>query len=218
MLEQPVYLIETYRGMEIKAMQDLNPEDPRECDGFGNMICFHKRYQLGDEHNMTVEEAKEGTRREDTIARPIYMLDHSGITIGTSPFGCPWDSGQVGWIYATHDEIKRDLGVSEITPGIEAQVVRMLESIIKEYDYFVRGDIWLVWVEDEDGDELDVPFGSWSCPVANVGPVGEDALAEARHWIDWELREREVLRQKRVKTLIRNRVPHWKRQELMAKM
>lgn len=208
-MSEAVYYLEKYRGMKIEAMQDLNPEDPRECDNFGNMICFHKRYELGDVHSMTIEELRQEVDRQDTIALPIFMLDHSGITIGTSPFGCPWDSGQLGYIYVTHDEIKRELRVEEITPQIEAQVVRMLESIIKEYDYFVRGEIWLVWAEDENGEMLEPPF-------VNVGPVGDDALSEARAIIDNELRIREERRQARLKTLVRRRVPLWKRQELMA--
>ena len=27
---------------------------------------------------------------------PLYLFDHSGITMNTSGFSCPWDSGQVG--------------------------------------------------------------------------------------------------------------------------
>jgi len=208
-MNEAVYFLEKYRGMKIEAMQDQSPEDPRWCNNFGNMICFHKRYELGDVHSMTIEELQEEVNRQDTIALPIFMLDHSGVTIGTSPFGCPWDSGQLGYIYVTHDEIKRELRVEEVTPQIEAQVVRMLESIIREYDYFVRGEIWLVWAEDENGEHFQ-PH------LTNVGPVGDDALAEARAIIDDELRMREERRQARLKTLVKNRVPLWKRQELMA--
>ena len=34
------------------------------------------------------------------VILPLYLYDHSGITMNTCGFSCPWDSGQVGWIYA----------------------------------------------------------------------------------------------------------------------
>ena len=33
------------------------------------------------------------------IILPLYLYDHSGISMKTTPFSCQWDSGQVGWIY-----------------------------------------------------------------------------------------------------------------------
>lgn len=33
------------------------------------------------------------------VILPLYLYDHSGITMNTCGFSCPWDSGQVGWIY-----------------------------------------------------------------------------------------------------------------------
>ena len=41
---------------------------------------------------------------------PLYLYDHSGITMSISPFSCPWDSGQVGWIYCTPDAISKNFG------------------------------------------------------------------------------------------------------------
>ena len=43
----------------------------------------------------------------------LYLYDHSGITMNTTGFSCPWDSGQVGWIYADADCIKK-AGISSI--------------------------------------------------------------------------------------------------------
>lgn len=43
---------------------------------------------------------------------PLYLYDHSGITMSTSPFSCRWDSGQVGWIYSDYlseNELKREV-------------------------------------------------------------------------------------------------------------
>lgn len=92
---QEVYS-EVYRGCAIKLVIDEDPPNPRECSSTGTMVCSHRHYTLGDEQaeNVDVELLTEGA-----IVLPIYMYDHSGITISTKPFSCPWDSGQVGIIF-----------------------------------------------------------------------------------------------------------------------
>jgi hypothetical protein len=51
---------EKYKDYKIQVFIDEDPPNPRkEFDNFGHMICFHRRYDLGDKHNLSVEEAKE---------------------------------------------------------------------------------------------------------------------------------------------------------------
>jgi hypothetical protein len=40
---------------------------------------------------------------------PLYLYQHSGLTIQTTPFSCRWDSGQVGWAYVT-DTCAKEMG------------------------------------------------------------------------------------------------------------
>lgn len=42
---------EKYRGFTIKVEDDPEPNDPREWDNLGTMICAHRRYILGDEQD-----------------------------------------------------------------------------------------------------------------------------------------------------------------------
>ena len=97
----------------IKVETDDDPLNPREeYDNMGTMVCFHKRYVLGDKHeykesdyNGWGELEKAITRKEDAaVLLPIFMYDHSGITIQTRPFSCPWDSGQVGFIFVSKND------------------------------------------------------------------------------------------------------------------
>jgi len=43
--------------------------------------------------------------RENHVILPLYLYDHSGITVSTRPYHCPWDSGQVGWIYVSKEKV-----------------------------------------------------------------------------------------------------------------
>ena len=39
-----------------------------------------------------------------------FIYDHSGITMNTTGFSCPWDSGQVGWIYCSKKRFLSETG------------------------------------------------------------------------------------------------------------
>jgi len=47
------------------------------------------------------------------VILPLYLYDHGGITMSTGAFSCPWDSGQVGWIYAPKKTFIDETGYSE---------------------------------------------------------------------------------------------------------
>jgi hypothetical protein len=120
----------------LKIVRDDDPINPREWDNVGTMLCFHRRYNLGDEpyHRSVTdmlpygEEDLEKWLVEEENAKtilPLYLYDHSGITIRTTPFTCRWDSGQIGYIYS-QEEGQEDI----------------LRSEIEVYDHYLFGNIW----------------------------------------------------------------------------
>jgi hypothetical protein len=213
-------------------VDDDQPESPREgSDNFGKMICWHRRYNLGDEHdhseprdflhsmlfdkyayspdsdygkvydyikNGHAQEARLEYNRssrewellenqhwdsnsdwyvsssypanlkgkdvpdsfledclstlrmkelielvgdmKDMAILPLYLYDHSGITMNTGGFSCPWDSGQVGWIYADNDMIKENYG--EVTPDTIEKARNLLQAEVEEYDCYLTGQCY----------------------------------------------------------------------------
>ena len=95
--------IVNYKRFDIEYWYDEYSESPRNWDNVGNMVCFHKNYNLGDKHNFNspddlMEFLKD--HENEIVYLPIYAYEHGGITISTAPYSCRWDSGQVGVIYA----------------------------------------------------------------------------------------------------------------------
>lgn len=151
---------EKYKDYKIQVFIDEDPPNPRkEFDNFGHMICFHRRYDLGDKHNLSVEEAKELSKRKDVISLPLFLYDHSGITMKTSPFSCPWDSGQVGFIYVTKEEIRKEFGVKLVTQKTKERVVSILRSEVEEYDQYLTGNVYGYTIVDPYGEEKDSCWG-----------------------------------------------------------
>ena len=135
--------INNMKKYELKIEQDTNPYSPREDDNFGTMVCFHKRYELGDKTDYRTEdydsweELKEGIIKNEgeVVILPLYLYDHSGITISTSSFSCRWDSGQVGFIFVSKYKIKKE-GIDE------TKVEQYLIDEVKVYDQYLTGDVW----------------------------------------------------------------------------
>ena len=122
-------------NIKIEIINDTDAESPRKWDNLGIMVCAHGRYQLGDKdgtakavqfirsrfsdeklekmgfdesHVPSIEKALLLTGK--VIVLPLYLYDHSGITISTSPFSCPFDSGKVGFVFVTHEKVLSEYG------------------------------------------------------------------------------------------------------------
>jgi len=166
-----------YKGYEIEIFQSDYPEDPRGWDNLGTMICFHNRYDLGDKHNYyDPDEFIEDMKNEKVIILPLYLYDHSGITISTGPFGCPWDSGQVGYIYVTYEDIKKEFSYKNITTKRIEKIKDYLRGEVETYDNYLTGNIYGYNIEDVD-----------SCSGYFGDPEKSGLLDEAKDIIDYEI-------------------------------
>ena len=54
-----------------------------------------------------LHEDEEVETKEKSV---LYLYDHSGITMSTGSFCDSWDSGQVGFIYVTKEDIEKEYG------------------------------------------------------------------------------------------------------------
>ena len=143
------YILPNNRILVINA--DDYPENPRSWDNLGTMACFHNRYNLGDNNiPFSSDEFDSWKEMEDYIINkldaavvlPMYMYDHSGITINTTGFSCPWDSGQIGFIYVTKEKLRKDYNVKRITKDLLDKATRCLLSEVATYDQYVTGDVY----------------------------------------------------------------------------
>jgi len=142
--------------LRFAVIPDEEPFNPRECnDNITKMVCFHNKYELGDEHSYrqddysSWEELKQAILKEENavLIKPLYLYDHSGITISTSPFSCRWDSGQIGFIYITQEES----GILD-----DKRLNNFLNKEVEEYDLYLRGDFWAYRIYEVNVESLDI--------------------------------------------------------------
>lgn len=240
--------ISKYKNYLLVIDQDEFPLNPREdYDNFGKMVCFHRRYILGDKHQfstprafmsdliikycenttvnenviwqfvlnnkatdvrveknvevsnsydfftrfdynhsfseepdktLNVDELKEVINIEwildqlydnemislvkdikEIIIMPLYLMDHSGISISVNDFGDPWDSGQVGWIYATKEKIIEEYG--EFNDYTIAKAKHIMENEVEFYDHYLSGDVYYYTLYDMNQEDVIDSCGSY---------------------------------------------------------
>lgn len=145
-------LVETleYNGRKIEIHQDEDPMDVRkEFDNLGKMLCFHSRYNLGDEHSFNVDETKEIYNDENNIALPLFVYEHGGITMNTKGFECPWDSGQVGIIFVTKEDVRKEYKWKRISKSRLASIYSYLKNEIETYDDYISGNVYGYTTDDD---------------------------------------------------------------------
>lgn len=144
--------------------QDPDAESGRDCDNVGVMVCFHKRYDLGDKHSYRSEDflnweemkahfVKNGLDDKPVAELlPLYLYNHSGLAMNTTGFPCRWDSGQVGFIIATRKSVKDQMCISRLTKKAREKIRKALIAEVEAYHQFISGDVWYYQISDEDGE------------------------------------------------------------------
>lgn len=174
-----VDVFERKDGKIVQIFQDENPQDPRkEWDNLGRMFTSHKRYQLGDEQFDPEkfsgwEEAETYLRKEKgaVAVAPLYLYDHSGLRIkigsfqGLLPQGhAEFDSGQVGFIYVTKDDVQKEYG--KVTPETIAKAKKVMQGEVETYDQYLSGDVYGVKVTDPKTGKDDSVWGFYGLDEA----------------------------------------------------
>ena len=107
---------------------------------------------------LPIDDLKELADKHNVIL-PLYLYDHSGITISCGhsyPYNDRWDAGQVGWIYASHDNIRQEYGALN-----SATIEKARQTLISEtntYDSYIRGECYGYTI-DKNGKALDSCWG-----------------------------------------------------------
>jgi len=127
----------------LRINPDIGSENPRESyDHLGVMLYNSSRYILGDEQ-MDTRVMKDIIKNEAYVYLATYAYIHSGVTMNTGGFNCPWDSGQCGYIYTTMNRIiEQGFGSPEHPIPSTDKVETWLREEVAEFDRWLRGEVY----------------------------------------------------------------------------
>lgn len=184
-------------GYTVNVLQDEDAPNPRkDYDNFGRLVCWHRRYDLGDEMpkqppSEYFAEVIKPIIEAGGVCFQVYLYDHGGITVSIGDFADRWDSGPVGYIYATKEQIDKEF------LGDRVRAEGRLKGEIEEYARYLEGDVYVI----------DVMYLGDSVEIVG-GFVGEECALEEAKAIAYCHRKR-LLKKRvdKVKALIKHRAP-----------
>jgi hypothetical protein len=176
-----------FKHFTVNVEHDEHPINPREFnENMSSMTAFHYHYALGDAHTYSPESLDKHIESSEVVSLPLYLYDHSGITMNTTGFECRWDSGQVGYIHATYDRIRAWYGVEEVTPEVIERAKNTMRNEVAEYDRYLTGEVYAVIVckKEYDAERNEV---IQTC-IHSCGGFErvEDAIEDAIQYVDEE--------------------------------
>lgn len=162
-----------------EIIQDDMAESPREGDNLGTLVIASRRWSFGDEklsHNYdSIQEAFEEHLAENDLTidkviwLPVYGYSHGGLTINTTGFSCPWDSGKLGFIYVSKEKALAEYGGKRVGKKLTERVEECLRGEIETMDQYLSGEVYgykvleFIGESDDDKDDEDLWEETDSC-------------------------------------------------------
>jgi len=207
---------EEYRGYTIEIKQDTSDMTPRDWDNLATMYYRSRNWTLGD---TIIPESYYSDKHGDTmyvddydsfvgwitetvgeiaVILPLFVYEHSGITMRCYPFSDRWDSGQVGWIVVTKEDIRKNWNTKRVTKKLIADAKRIAENEVKTFDQYISGDVYGYMVNDPEGKSVDSCWGYYGY---------DDTLKEAQSVVDYDIEEKHKKHLEQAKKYIKSGVP-----------
>lgn len=208
------------RKLRLVIEQDQFPEDPRSWDNLGTMLCCNRNYQLGDcnsnketeeqlaeichKYGKSDEEIDEMTffeevqfilNQDDVCGLPLYITDHSGISMQTYRFDA-WDSSFVGLIFVEKDFYLAQMCLKD-EEGWKEKAKETLKSEIEIYSDFLEGNVYqwtlyepvVVIRQSMDGKELSRKIDEEGEVVDSMGGFYAPTLGDVEEYFNFEIAE-----------------------------
>ena len=171
--EQPKKTPSEYR---IQLAEDAESGFEERLERVLDRLTPRARYGTQEWKDAWREVDAEMNKRLDAVLErhylmlPLYLYDHSGITMSTSAFSCRWDSGEVGFIYVSRKKVLKDYNWKLLTAKRRKQIEGYLRNEVEVYDSYLTGDVHGFTVEVHDNES-----GEWEHEDSCSGFYGEDA-------------------------------------------
>jgi hypothetical protein len=148
------------RGVTVKVV--LDETDNTECpigsyDDAVRLVKFSRRNGTSD---TACERGERSPFKEPGdvltwakanrfIVYPVFKYEHGNVAYKTSPFSCPWDSGQAGYLLLDRKEWPRRGKKSDT----------YAKAVLESYTSWCNGEVYGFVIEDEDGEVLGSCWG-----------------------------------------------------------
>ena len=163
--------------------------DSRNWDNISRMIFFGNYQHIGDKHDVVlrgefdsrqdfIERGEQMVRKQlkdVVICKAVHLYNHSGISISTSysyPYNCSWDSGTIGFLVVTKEDIRKNWNIKRVTQDYIDWAEELAESELNTLNQEITGEVYGFVLYDEDGEVEDSCGGFYGSDLNENGMSG----------------------------------------------
>ena len=164
-------------------------ESPREWDNLTKCIFFGNYKHIGDKHNFDFDTQFDSRqdfidRGEDIIkkhfdavlVKAVHLYEHSGTSISTNygyPYDCRWDSGTIGFVVITKEDLRNEYKWKVITQkrldSVWDNINKVMDSEIETLSDYIGGEVYQFEILDENGKQEDSCCGFYGSDITKNG-------------------------------------------------
>ena len=173
-------------GDVLKIYYDSGGHDgPRDWCNLAQMIFAGGQRHLGDKHDIDFPQydsradfIDEGRRfvkkqlKDAVYIKPVHYYNHSGCGISTSysyPYDCPWDSGTIGFVVVTKEDIRKNWNIKRVTDKYIDMAIKQAEAEVETLNQYISGEVYGFVHEDKDEEHVDSCWGFYGDDFAENG-------------------------------------------------
>ena len=163
-------------GNQFRIVADTCMLNPRtEYDPLCTMVLEHRNYTVAKEYKFhlceynTADEAERALIKEvgPCIISPVYMYDHGNVVLSMNEFSDRWDSGLLGFIFCTKEQLRKEYGWKRITKERQEKVFGYMKTEVREYSDYLSGNGYGYVIEDETGEQIIEAYGFYGDDFKN---------------------------------------------------
>lgn len=140
-----------YNGYTIEIVQDDDSESPWEWEDITNFVSFHR----GMDNQGNFDPSKFNTNNFNSpdlfeqalieygyITQRMYLYNHSGWAVSSTPFSCKWDSGLAGILFIDRQTAIKEWGNKICTNKVRQKATEYMVGHIETLNQYYQGEVY----------------------------------------------------------------------------
>lgn len=138
------------------VMNNEMSESPREWDNIWTLVTAHRNFSWDEELPSDCESIDEAFEEhlkdkwltiDDIYYHRVYLMDHSWLSVRTTPFWCRWDSWHLWYIYVSIDKYNKEWIVPKDWKTHEQMALEYMNSEIEALDNYLQWNVYEFIIE-----------------------------------------------------------------------
>jgi len=158
-------------------------ESPRGWDNISTFVFSSNgdktNFRFKSNYDSRAEFIEKGAEeiykhfKDVAVCLPVHKYSHSGTGYSTDysyPYNCPYDSGTIGFLVVTKEQIRERFGIKYVTKPFTLKAKEIAKGELETFSQWGNGEVYGFTIK-ENGEEIDSCQGFYGMNMSVNGLV-----------------------------------------------